>query len=567
MRGLETMVKYRVEIGFVSLILIILLFVFSNKTFLHIQNKQTDVYYLQNGWDIQGTVQGENVDLSTFIFAPLHRGDRIIYSTVLPDVPVDNPVLRFYAVHSAINVYFDHELIYEYGHDLYEKNTMLGYGIQMVDLPSDFAGKEIIIDYLISEDNAFSKLEVPILGNGVDLIKSEMMKVNTPIAIIFFLFIFGIALMSVSVMLSVKNHSFLKLLCIGAFSIGAATWSFCKYDAIFFFSFNPLIKVYLEYLTLYILPITFSLYFYEDVMAHKEETFKSIYLLILGSQIIYTICVIFFQVTNLAHMPKFLYGEHVILLVIIIYMIYMSVYDLFKKQFDHVALIIGMVALLLSGLYDVVFFDLQKHVSYFQQKQYTSMLCMGTLSYIFLQILDFGIEVSRKMRENIETATLERMAYTDALTGIANRRKCEEELEKLDVSEMNYGIFAFDLNNLKEINDSKGHDVGDMMIREFAIILKKIFKENAIVGRMGGDEFIAIVPNVDYVDTETLIKSLEIEINLQNNAKKEFQLSTAYGFCEKREYKDLDVKGIYRKADARMYDMKLSMKQRKESKR
>lgn len=566
LKGMKTMMQYKEKIGLIPILMVLLILIFTNSDFFHIQSSKTpNIVYLNDGWNIEGTLSGENVDLSTFIFKPLNKGDTIIYSKILPNENIINPVIRFYAVHSAIYVYLDKELIYEYGHDRYEKNLMLGYGVQVVNLPADFAGKEIRIEYVISEDNAFSKLETPILGNGIDLVKSEIIKISTPIAIVFFLFIFGIALIIVGSMLTIKDTNFYKLLCIGAFSIGAASWSFCKYDAIYFFSYNTLIKVYLEYLTLYILPITFILYFYKDVHTRRQKIFRNIYNLILSLQIIYTTCVIIFHVANIAHMPKFIYGEHVILLSIIIYMIGMNLYDLFMKQYNHVALISGMIIMLLSGLYDVVFFDLQKHVRYFQVKPYVSLLCVGTLAYVFLQILDFGMEVSKKMKENVETQTLQRMAYTDALTGIANRRKCEEVLEKLDFSDINYGIFAFDLNNLKQTNDSQGHDVGDLMISEFASILKSHFKENAVVGRMGGDEFIAIIPDVDFVDTKSLITGIEAEIEVHNNSNLNYQLSTAYGFCEKTEYKDLDVKGVYRKADARMYDMKLNMKQKKDS--
>ena len=91
---------------------------------------------------------------------------------------------------------------------------------------------------------------------------------------------------------------------------------------------------------------------------------------------------------------------------------------------------------------------------------------------------------------------LEQMAYIDDLTGLANRRKCEQVWDGLDESKENYGIFAFDLNLLKQTNDTKGHAVGDLLIRTFAKTLSKVFSEYGVVGRIGGDEFVVFIDDV-----------------------------------------------------------------------
>lgn len=91
---------------------------------------------------------------------------------------------------------------------------------------------------------------------------------------------------------------------------------------------------------------------------------------------------------------------------------------------------------------------------------------------------------------------LQKKVYLDEATGLPNKNKCEEILEGSDGGEEISGVYAvcvFDLNNLRTINNSLGHDKGDEYIRSFAVQLRKAVPEEYFVGRNGGDEFLAIL--------------------------------------------------------------------------
>lgn len=94
--------------------------------------------------------------------------------------------------------------------------------------------------------------------------------------------------------------------------------------------------------------------------------------------------------------------------------------------------------------------------------------------------------------------SLERQATTDPLTGLYNRRYFEKALASY-LKEFNeigcpLGLLIFDLDYFKQINDTHGHDAGDMVLREVAFRLKSITRENDIVARIGGEEFAVITP-------------------------------------------------------------------------
>ena len=91
-------------------------------------------------------------------------------------------------------------------------------------------------------------------------------------------------------------------------------------------------------------------------------------------------------------------------------------------------------------------------------------------------------------------------------------------MEVLSSNNENFGIFSFDLNNLKKINDNMGHTYGDDLISGFARILKETFEKEAVVGRMGGDEFIVIIRSDDgRIDYETFRKKLQHVIDEYNH--------------------------------------------------
>lgn len=100
---------------------------------------------------------------------------------------------------------------------------------------------------------------------------------------------------------------------------------------------------------------------------------------------------------------------------------------------------------------------------------------------------------------NIED--MKRLAFLDHLTGLPNRRfldmSLQTALNEFQLHKDPFGVLCIDLDRLKEINDSFGHDMGDVVLKEIARTLASCFRSTDVVGRWGGDEFVAVVLNAN----------------------------------------------------------------------
>jgi diguanylate cyclase (GGDEF)-like protein len=169
----------------------------------------------------------------------------------------------------------------------------------------------------------------------------------------------------------------------------------------------------------------------------------------------------------------------------------------------------------------------------------------------------------------IEQAELGRLSGTDELTGIVNRRTAILVLEKqFGLCLRNRSVLSvafFDLDGLKAINDALGHAAGDEYIKSSCALLAKAVRNTDTVGRLGGDEFLAVLPDCDIAGAEAMGRRARTLVDEWNHVGgRSYTMSFSVGFASSREIAaeaaHPTATALVELADSRMYDDKARRK-------
>lgn len=150
-------------------------------------------------------------------------------------------------------------------------------------------------------------------------------------------------------------------------------------------------------------------------------------------------------------------------------------------------------------------------------------------------------------------------AYIDGMTGVGNKSAYIELTHETDriISEGNadFSVAVFDVNGLKTVNDDYGHETGDRMIVGAADCIKRVFGQKNVF-RIGGDEFIAVLPDFTEKDMTDAFAKLDLEVeraNRENESENGAAISFSKGAATYKKGEDGEFRAVFKRADQAMY--------------
>ncbi len=160
---------------------------------------------------------------------------------------------------------------------------------------------------------------------------------------------------------------------------------------------------------------------------------------------------------------------------------------------------------------------------------------------------------------------LEDLSFRDDLTGLLNRRGfmalSSRLIQECREKGSDFLLLFADLDGLKTINDTYGHEEGDFAIFSIGEIIKSSCRDGDIIARLGGDEFVALIPNIPENYDVILEKRLQkARTHLIRKYRKPYKISCSFGFVLGSEFPDKSLSFLMVTADTRLYSQKANKK-------
>lgn len=508
------------------------------------------VYALKDGWE---DIRGNLVELPAEL--RYKDGKEYTYYLTMPYMGQDlrSPVLFLTAKYINVTVYLDGEKIGECLAKPEDVSDTLGQVPAVIELPADYAGKKLQLDIKLQlgAETACS-MSVPLVGARSSIMFELLFSEAPNFLVLAITACFGILLLLFGIGGGRAKREFAYT---GVFALAFTSYSLCITESIHFFVTNSYVIYLLEFMLLAFLPIPLV------VLLIKNSSGKSQKILIFNLAVLflnfsYQALVHFFTEYEVRQTVAVTHMALVFTIAVIVPVLFLNM----KREKRYVWMVVAFSPAIIGAALDLILFYISR--SYRE----AFGVQMGVLMFVILEAYTL-IQSYLKYYENyLKTDVYQHMAYTDVLTGLGNRTAFEEKIEDIQGKIDQYSSLwcvCGDVNNLKTVNDTRGHAKGDELIKGAAEALKQIAGPGNIVFRTGGDEFIAFLFDEPEKEVEERLARMEDSIR-RFNALHDVYLSIAVGYdCFRFDRKDSILELLYR-ADEKMYRNKRETKKEPE---
>lgn len=476
-------------------------------------------------------------------------GDAVTVEGDISTIPNINNILAFYSIHQNITIYCDNLLIYEYP---VENNNPFavtpGYNWNFVTLPK--ADCHLIINFTSPYDGYAEMLPEFYIGT-IPAITSQIIDENiVSFLLCFIIFCIGVCMVIYWIYIRFRLPIKLNLLQLGVFAIFLSTWSANESSFSALLMKNNIIGSYIAFLSLMLLPLPFALF----VRSHYEDNSKIWDIYCIANVIQIAVC-LFLQIFKLADLRSTLFTTHIMILLLSVLILVTSL-RLLKRRHNSTKVKLHLLCICICAITSSI--DLLAF--YLGVRDCNTFGRIGFLMYIVILGFTSVKDSASLMKLGRKATAYQRLAFTDQMTKMSNRTAFHRDFEILSASPEDIAIINLDLNNLKQINDTLGHNFGDDYIINSAKIISNTFAHVGKCYRVGGDEFVVIIEKASHFDFRYYFNLMEWAVDSFNAQQKNIHMQIAYGYAIFDPNTDKRLDDTHHRADKNMYNNKKEKK-------
>lgn len=463
-------------------------------------------------------------------------GIRKEYRFTLEQPGTNENCLGFYLAHHYAEVYFNEELMYRLEPSS-QNRLSRGVSNNWVILPvyPEDNGKEVrVVVTPIYESVVNRHIEFQ-LGSHMMIYMHQLKKDFPQLFLAVLCILIGTLIMTVQlILIFIRKSRVWDMFYLGNFTLLLGLWKIS--DTRFAPLMFPDISLFLGYLSigvLFLCPIPFLMFLKE--WYHDAKTTPILVTSLSATGI--SAFALFCQALGLAEFKETLVLCHVVIIITIVLTLSFTLWGKWnrKKGMQKNGLKLLMILALITG----VISDLVKY--------YIS----GTSAGIIYTIAAFLICIVILFVTNL--LDINRRGYTDVQSGLFNRNRWDELMKVKAPTDDTVGIMMLDLNRLKYINDTMGHEAGDKMIYNFSNILRNSISHSNTICRWGGDEFAVMMMDADKEKMEACLSEISQATEAYNASGAKPEIYYAAGYALSSEFPKHSLEELLRVADKRMY--------------
>lgn len=491
------------------------------------------------------------------------KGDRILAEIQLPkEMQIKNASIIIHIYNSVVQLYYKDQQLFQYGKELAEKGRMIGGVFVRACIPEEAWGESLRLEAEVMEDGSVTEISDVMALQTINSLRYFVINHETELVAFITVLFVSLAIFSTLLFYGRWTKNARKAMYLALCCTCLSFWLICNNGMYYLLSDNARLFSNMEYILIFISPLPILLYLYEEKRASKYRLF---YGSLTGAYVVlFTTLTFLNYTTSQYHYTRWLPLLHSVWGGIILLAIVSFIRKSKRKNPSGRIVECGMLVAMIGFSMEITRYNIEKYTS-IEIGNLKSVLGISILILLVTMGVTYAIKLGESILGEKEKEYLQRLAYLDGLTGLANRAGCYEYFQNMNAQgSTSYTVVYMDLNNLKPLNDNYGHNEGDRLLRFFAETLRENLIGRGFCGRLGGDEFIAVVEEQTIETVLGYMNRIKEKFD-EANRNKEFlvEVSVAYGMAESTQENQVSIFEAIKIADYNMYESKKRYKENK----